>query len=1577
MSSDSDFMPELGDLITIKSSKYGSIVGRIVYRSESLLRVKPRVTMGTTDRLYEFPMDPESGLFLESVGVDDLEIHEKRRNPAFVNQLGIFTGMMLKLVRLDGTSEEVRILDIQPDIDALTIQRGDHSEQITFEYVGPPAPYVYAEAVVPDSESEPIPTVVAEEPFPEPEFDITLLLSPGAVEEVPSSEKLYSRDEQLEDMILSLKTEYTVEEQEKNKRLLTLLQNQAQVFLTLKEQSKEIEPITTLLELINHQPHKGDPINSILPVIDARRYIYTNDDADDTELVGAKNELAMFNAAMTAFQEYETGSTGSGHRYIEYIKKILELAPGLHGSGDPLHSDQEVFRGPPITTDMIKTKGLPDLSANNDKFKNKKLTNNYVTDVSHTIYRIVGCATFTNDEQVKINLADADLFNPLQYLVLPPSLARQRCSFIQNGVLLWDVHQSEELRTKTNFSNDVISSFSTDSTLEKVYNLEETLLIKDVLKLYLTQPYYSLSDIYLLNTMDGFGFRQLDWTPTEFGVITSLLDKYQSKWSQEYIYYSKKISSMPTTSNNILDSTIDTKSPLLTSIESTPLIEIIVKNLKTNESHIGTHDLTITNALHGGPERLWFTSAAAITDPTVKSHVEAEESILKSEQSRIKQEEETRIAANKLLRAEPILNSCEHVKELELIRGIEIESERMILLEAFINKYREGLTSNWIQCNICHNDLICKHEELTLQTYKSEYNRGVLHKTLIIEFGELQYNDSYICKNCGIAIGEMEYANSLDFNKEGVLLQGRTVLDMLEVGDVLLLEEQKENKFKEKKPFRETLQILFETAGANPSDAIYTRCTEFAYAQYLNLEKKFIKELKNKNSPESIQLGLQIVVCAAIVIIELQISEKDIPILYTAQGCTFSRDGFPRDKDGVGLLNYIGCITSRITILSEPWSGAYWQSRPYGPDRTNYITKNIEYGIKQIIIVPQIADGLQKAREQIQQLDVLEEAPTFRPRISSSPDAISNLASIALEPIILRSEVLSHQIIETAHSVAMKTHRPLRGQNKRLDGQCCEIKLSDMNTFGIVGMQPEGIQHELDLLKQGEIQLNHQGGVSNTIVPWSAPFSMKVEANADESVLSRLFLKACTTTGLPHEYGYNRTCRRCGFHYSIELLDLAVDEQYYLEKEATTHGKSLDAIRTKLQEIASEKNKELQTAIKDATINSDKEGFNQLQDIINNKHRILVQPAKETIEWIDHMSIFLSSPIAMTVLQPKVHDQWEIFKNFYKSSTSDRSSTFNTFSGFYSEYRDAIKRQYATLKCTGVTNTMMDDIIETLRTVQSPIKLITLFVQPLQQIASGIKLTLRGGKWFGRITSSYKAELDKIWNNQYKIIDTIISGLVDASEPELRTIIKLVLNRYTAYIGRVLSMFITSIRVSSRLQKNEQDELLRWFLLSSIYSLMNPNSVVYASETVTSDLRKRSSKMICCYIALIINNITNVNKRLNKTEEEITFAIDSRNQAERERFIETQTNIDIVNKRADNLFKHLGIGPYSEGALKKNIGFDADFHEFHTNQRAEYGFTDFSSSITGVSQEEVLTTHAFDDATVDMINEYEGQNDEA
>ena len=80
-----------------------------------------------------------------------------------------------------------------------------------------------------------------------------------------------------------------------------------------------------------------------------------------------------------------------------------------------------------------------------------------------------------------------------------------------------------------------------------------------------------------------------------------------------------------------------------------------------------------------------------------------------------------------------------------------------------------------------------------------------------------------------------------------------------------------------------------------------------------------------------------------------------------------------------------------------------------------------------------------------------------------------------------------------------------------------------------------------------------------------------------------------------------------------------------------------------------------------------------------------------------------------------------------------------------------------------------------------------------------------------------------------------------------------------------------------------------------------------------------------------------------------------------------------AEKRADNLMKLFGLGDYSEGALKKRFAYDADYFEFHRNQRLEYGLPEFSQDITN-AEDPGISSAIMEEAGT--FGEYIGANEQ-
>jgi hypothetical protein len=1604
-----DRVPELGDRITITSKEYGRITGRILYRDETLVRVKPQVSATTSRRIYDFPIDPATGEFQESVGVEQIQFHAKRTSPWFSKQLAILPDSDLLLYSSDPTPERVHVLTIisTDDEDAIVIRREgkEESERIDFAFLGPPPPLLFLEPVVTEGPPELVPE---EETVELPELEAA-----GAVVEIARIDQSYPDREQEEDMGISLLSEYPLE-LHTNQRLLTILQQQAATFLSLKQSiMKQSYDATTLLEAIQMTE---EPLEAILPVATIRRSLYLEDTNQETELYQVQNELENFGKMLTAATSgFDTSTDARGNRFAKYIGSILSTGSGTtQGTlSTPYIAKrvtvvQEVFRAPT----GARTRGLvSDLPAGHriygKSFKaDTKLKQRYIGDVSHHLYRMVGETVMKHPETGQvIQLTKADVIDPLQYLLLPPSIAQQRCTITRCGALLWDVQKSETIRSLSQLSSRI-----TDSA--QVYEIDSTMNIADIVQNRITVPFYKPSDVTIQSILDGIGLRTLEWTPEIYEVVLESMNGYQTVWNHSFEEAKKRTTTL-TPTVPILSSAVESSSLLLTSIDSTPLLQEISNAAKAKETTLKELDLVVAGSLLAATSQtrvpLWYGVAAGHPEE-LKEFLDQQTRIVESEVARLSTIKNLAIEKEKSYHAEPIINSCEHVKELELIRGVEIEEDRMKLLDLFHQKYESSTKGNWIQCSVCHKDLICRHEILMLQEYKQKTNTKIFQKILRIEFITLQQDGNYVCKNCGIPISEIEYDTNPEFDDEGKLMQGYSILTdeplhfSLENFDLVTAiqdTEIKESKMTEDKlNIYHVIRDLFENAGANPSDAIYKRCVNAIYNQLLILDnpykERILSKLKARTPDESVIVAtLLVILSTAFVIAELQISENELPIYITRQGCAFSRDGFPRDKEGTGLLEYMVCIILQIDLDTFPWTTTLWAGLN-GESRKKLIIQEVKYALIEVAKNPTITDALQTALlKREKEGTFVGSVPVFRSRVGAPP-AITNKEgfqrSVMKDPIqsirrevIGRTEALSQEIIQTAHQLAIQTKEDLPGQSVRLDGQCGRLKIADLGPygFGIVGLLSEAAQQEVQLLRAATPLLlqrdpSHSLGMSHFITPWSAKIHSAPAEQDIESLSFRLFLKACATgptAGLPHEYGMDRMCRRCGVRFPIEILNLTVEEEYTSMLEATEKpGKKLDEVREKLQEIMNQKDEISKQVLEEADVHVDHEAFLTLQDRIHLNRKIEPIESTPILPWIDQITLLVRDI-------PSLYENWNLFITFFTTtSEKDRIARFVPVSNLITFYIRQITNRFLTL--AGKANqknaqSMINAFTTHLETIitsktKAVTTLITLFVSSLKRIANGIESSIKGSKWFRGITFQHEELLQEIWKKYYKIVDTAIEELDNHENETYKKIVYTVLNRYTNLIGNLLEIIIHFVRISPMIHETEFKDLLRWITLGSISLLLDETSVLYNTENIV--LRQSAAYFIGKNIFQLFELIHIQLHHVNKTPEQIKDAIESRKQQERERFIKKQDKLaSDAEKRADNLMKLFGLGDYSEGALKNKFTYDADFYEFHRNQRLEYGLPEFSEDIMN---REASLTDASPVEEGGTFDEYIGANEQ-
>jgi hypothetical protein len=126
--------------------------------------------------------------------------------------------------------------------------------------------------------------------------------------------------------------------------------------------------------------------------------------------------------------------------------------------------------------------------------------------------------------------------------------------------------------------------------------------------------------------------------------------------------------------------------------------------------------------------------------------------------------------------AEPDINTCDHVDELETIKNIENSQQRAQLFRKFIEAYQGKREGDWIHCVVCKRECVCFHEVMELDSLAQPARMATLQKQLLVRFGGDRYEGNIVCRNCGQSLQELDYDDSVEFDDNGMPVLTSSVL---------------------------------------------------------------------------------------------------------------------------------------------------------------------------------------------------------------------------------------------------------------------------------------------------------------------------------------------------------------------------------------------------------------------------------------------------------------------------------------------------------------------------------------------------------------------------------------------------------------------------------------------------------------------------------------------------------------------------------------------------------------------------------------------------------------------------------
>ena len=974
-------VPELGDLVTFVSTVLKSTTGRIIYRDDTLIRIRPSSSSTTA---VDFPLDPVTGLFIDTLGVTDVLVHTKRKDPHFSKQLSVVKGELLEFYDSDGKAlrDAGVVFEVIADKDdAIKLEDGTI---LNFQFLGPPAPYSVLrprappEVVLPpenDSETE-VQEVAVAENFPEIDFTQLPL---ALVEEIPSEERTYSDSVQREDMFVSMLMEETPKKQ-KDPKVMQYLYRLTDVLLALKNSvvvrdeagavlPSQIRSYTaeTLEESLIRQP-TGSPLAAVMPVAAVKKVLYGDtDDVQNLQDAEFRPDIVSLIDTQNAATQFLNGSY-TGNEFIAYMNSVLTTIGAYTsgvGSGDGavITVDQDVLRSqmPPQGVE-----GFPTVPGRDKYKKIIPLTADYLGTIQDRVVRLLSASRITNTKtRTTYTVAPADSGETVGHMVLSSDVAAYR-SPIRSSVLLWDIQASLRSRDRqTTFYKTFTRRFGSQKVLGRDITLAGELGAR-------LPPVTSFIQPESVAVFDGLGLRTLELTDRLLGVVVKKMEAAQTSWDAAHAKLAAAAGVAAVSARApVVAAVVGNDSPLLSVLESAPQMAARYAELKAKEPFLGGYDLTVASEFLAAGNTtfaaVWYAVAGAVDADMLA----AAETRYTSESGRLARNDQVARGLAAAFTASPTINPCEHVSKYEKIRGIRADEARMVLFERFMRQYQAGQDGNYILCGACGKDLVCKHEVLLLNEYLNPGRGAALHKALLLEYAGPVFEGSYICKTCGQKILDIEYDTHMEFDDEGRPLVGRTIITDEDEDDdfSLAIRAQADADI----PFTgadRTLyfnqRTLFELCGMAFGLETYTRTVAAAKlylekyvkneADYTGLQKKLAAARRPIGYDFKTYFGNQIVgVIGALAVLELQTSTINIPI--AAAGCALSRDGFPLDglvpeSAGVGALHYVACALAQIKRDDAPWNTVSWSPESNMEKRIKEAEKTIMLLLNTLLAVP-------------------------------------------------------------------------------------------------------------------------------------------------------------------------------------------------------------------------------------------------------------------------------------------------------------------------------------------------------------------------------------------------------------------------------------------------------------------------------------------------------------------------------------------------------------------------------------------------------------------------------------------------
>jgi hypothetical protein len=1177
----------LGDRLSI-TWRGGKTTGLVYYIDESLIRILPD---GTSNVLQDFPVD-DSG-FSEELEVTEIDLVPGPKS-SFVEQRGFRVGQILDAYNQSGAlvgsfeitdmtgDDKIRVRDANSDERDLDFQgRGiDRTEEFVILRVQPLA--VENKALNPEEmAAENAARLAMSVQGLEDDEEGDLVIEDLGVLELPefqqyrellSSEKVYDENQQKSDMLSDLNSMLDVSSQQNpllKKRIRTIVEMMSmlkQTTLSFRDGNLEGEAkisLTSLADIL-----KGH-VPLILPVLDTKRVIVTEQGEEDESVDGVH---------IYTLQELTEGSK-------EFLDRLGGLPPPEEGVGLPrwyqalqgymnqfplgdeyasngyqFTQDAEYFRKQPPGYKPLPglLSGREDGKLREDRYLGEN-TPDYITNISQSLRRGHGPSTFA------LPRGGTDIWKtgsraPLNGHVIFPYKAVQTGGIgaKRTGQLWSTVLRSMAVKTSIENLVSMLGGVQSEPDAQKimflnahkegVYDIPFSEFLKTVVG---SQVILGPGDIFAMNADLGIQGMEPDLEQQEIvqsrvlQVIASLVQNIQQ---MRQTLEEKVVSPVMAP---LLD---DSAGKLLTdAVFAYPYLVNILKTMGSRTPGYKSVDIAImaTFLLYSQD----FAFAVLGNNKNAKRR-ELELANRNTLLARIDASRKYRIIQENLGSA-PVINPCEHVRTLDLIRRIKNDTERMKALSKFVAQFQGGRKDNWILCIYCPEHLICQHEALQIQQFLNPAQYLPLQKEIILKYAGGTFGANHICRNCGNKVAELGFDTSLEYDDNGKPMMGRSVLvdeddvvrEKLEQLFDLPAEVQNEIVFEtqDKTEAYKILVVLTDRIGVSLDGVTIKRLVDKAGPNMqVGVEKDYVKE-KGKPNFQTHKALKHIGVVSALLLLELQCHKPNYQPTFWLEGCKPGFGGFPllassnpdEPEQSVGLF-YLVCAIVGISNPSFPWNSLSFRS---GDARKAYLHFHIKTEILEELKNAQTQRALELKRQYLKDVygtsasgSHLEDIPHgFLPHVETEREAAKNAASAPTTSEGARGHygetVMADAWIRAVNRLAKET-TPLIENTPFTETGCCKSPL----------MKPGEYFREQNLPKLPKDHSLSPSYARQTILytPMNPRPLELFNALPNMEVAYRLFLQICykgDRIGLPHEIGYDHKCDWCDIELPVKVLD--------------------------------------------------------------------------------------------------------------------------------------------------------------------------------------------------------------------------------------------------------------------------------------------------------------------------------------------------------------------------------------------------------------------------------------------------------